>query len=141
MLLRINAPKVISETIDSEAVVINLDSGTYYSLEGTAGEIWALVEHGLDPGRIVGVLRSRHHASGNEIEAAVGDFLAELEGEELLVPADGGSFQGDAPDEPAGQGNLPFSPPRVARYTDLQHLIALDPIHEVEPSAGWPHQG
>ena len=44
MRLRVNRPTVISETIDGEAVVINLDSGHYYSLDGTAGEIWSLVE-------------------------------------------------------------------------------------------------
>ena len=37
---RINNPKVIHETIDGETVIVNLDSGNYYSLDATGADIW-----------------------------------------------------------------------------------------------------
>lgn len=41
---RINAPTVISETIDGEAIIINLDTGAYYSLRETGAAVWQLID-------------------------------------------------------------------------------------------------
>ena len=41
---RVNTPTVTHETIDGEAVIINLDSGNYYSLVEVGSFIWGLVE-------------------------------------------------------------------------------------------------
>jgi hypothetical protein len=35
------------------------------------------------------------------------------------------------------QGELPFVAPVLDKYTDMQELLLLDPIHEVDAS-GWP---
>ena len=32
----------------------------------------------------------------------------------------------------------PFVTPRLERYTDMQDIILLDPVHKVD-SQGWPH--
>jgi len=37
---RINESKAISETIDGEAIIVNLDTGFYYSANKTATIIW-----------------------------------------------------------------------------------------------------
>ena len=37
---RINSPQVVNETIQGEAIVIHLGTGTYYSLQGTGAAIW-----------------------------------------------------------------------------------------------------
>ena len=60
-------------------------------------------------------------------------FLAELEEEGLVVEADGAD--GTTPD--LGSASSDFASPHLEKYTDLQDLIMLDPIHEVEPK-GWP---
>jgi hypothetical protein len=44
--LRANYPGVVSETIEGETIVIHLKTGTYYSLEKTAVEIWQAIEVG-----------------------------------------------------------------------------------------------
>lgn len=31
---RVNSPSVIGEVLDGEAIIVNLDSGAYYSLNG-----------------------------------------------------------------------------------------------------------
>ena len=40
---RVNQPAVIAEVIDNEAIVVNLDSGAYYSLRGSACTIWEML--------------------------------------------------------------------------------------------------
>jgi photosystem II stability/assembly factor-like uncharacterized protein len=40
----INAPNAVSEVIDGELVVINLEKGRYYSSEGIGSYLWQCVE-------------------------------------------------------------------------------------------------
>ena len=48
---RVNTPNVTHETIDGEAVIINLDSGNYYSLVEVGSFIWGLLEKELPRAR------------------------------------------------------------------------------------------
>ena len=36
-----------------------------------------------------------------------------------------------------GSERLAFTPPKLERYTDMQEIILLDPVHKVD-SQGWP---
>jgi hypothetical protein len=138
MRLRVNAPQVIHETIDHEVVIINLGTGTYYSLEGTGEQIWALLDKGAAIESVAEVLLSRYDADPSELATSIETFVDELRSESLVVPDE----RPAAPDE-AGPGanrpKVPFEPPRLERFTEMQHLIALDPIHEVDEGQGWPH--
>ena len=42
---RPNAPQVIAETIAGEAMIVNLATGHYFSLQGSGADIWAEIEH------------------------------------------------------------------------------------------------
>jgi hypothetical protein len=129
-----NAPAVVSETIDGEVIVIHLERGSYFSLRGTAAEVWALVEEGCAEAQIPEALAARYPAAAHgEVAGEVAQFLADLREEGLVVDGDGAPA---AASELAPAGSA-FVPPRFEKYTDLQDLIMLDPIHEVEPE-GWP---
>ena len=44
--LRVREPDVAAKVIDGEAVIINLASGMYYSLNGSGSAVWELTEKG-----------------------------------------------------------------------------------------------
>ncbi|HDY70854.1 MAG TPA: PqqD family protein, partial [Nitrospirae bacterium] len=44
MRFRINKPHVINEIIDGEVVILNLDTGNYYSMDKAGADIWGLIE-------------------------------------------------------------------------------------------------
>jgi hypothetical protein len=115
-------------------IVINLERGSYFSLRESAAELWSLVEQGCARDAIVEALTSRYSASpSQEVASEAGRFLDELRDEELVVESNGAPAA--VPDlEPATSA---FASPRLEKYTDLEDLIMLDPIHEVEPE-GWP---
>ena len=46
--LRVNAPAVVHQTIDSETVIINLERGIYYSLDRVGVDVWAGIDAGMD---------------------------------------------------------------------------------------------
>jgi hypothetical protein len=133
---RINTPPVIHETLDGEVIVVNLDTGVYYSLTGVAAEIWAAVEAGSSTTHAAGELHARYDGSRPDVDAAVTRFVEELEREQLI------SGDGDADARPAspidGTVRPAFVEPVLRKYTDMKELLLLDPIHEVGET-GWPN--
>jgi hypothetical protein len=139
MRLRVNAPQVIHETIDHEVVIINLGTGTYYSLDGIGEEIWTLLNGGTATESLGEGLLARYDADPSHLAASIDSFVAELRAEALLVP-DERPAESIQPSASSSNGaRAPFEPPRLERFTEMQHLIALDPIHEVDEGQGWPH--
>jgi hypothetical protein len=138
MRYRANRPQVINETIDGETIMINLATGSYYSLDRVAGEVWALLEASLPVEDIVAELGRRYDGDQDDIRRGVDDLLQRLAGEELVVPCDGAEPVPTTPAAPAPAERPPFRLPRLEKFTDMQDLILLDPVHEVD-SRGWPH--
>ena len=126
-------PQVIHETIDGETIVIDLASGTYYSLQGAGPVIWNAIAAGASPDDVADRLAAAYPGEP-EAAAAVHSFVDELKAEGLLVP--NGSSPAVAPAEidtpPA------FVTPTLEKYTDMQDIILLDPVHQVG-ERGWPH--
>jgi hypothetical protein len=118
--------------------MINLATGSYYSLDRVGGEVWALLEASLPVDDIVVQLGRRYDAVENDIRRGVDDLLRRLSSEELVVPCDDSHPIGAASLEPAPASRPPFRAPRLEKFTDMQDLILLDPVHEVD-SRGWPH--
>jgi coenzyme PQQ synthesis protein D (PqqD) len=141
--LTLRAPHVIHEAIDGEVIVINLSTGAYYSLRGSAAEAWELIQRpdGIDTSQLIAVLATRYEASPEELSAAFDPFVAEL-GREGLVERSEGAGESVAPDPAAARGNghqdsLAFEAPKLEKFTDMQDLVLLDPVHEVD-DVGWP---
>jgi hypothetical protein len=134
---RIASPKIISDVIDGEAILVNLASGDYYSLDPVGRDIWELMLAGLSAEAIADELARRYSGDSGEIRGSVGQFFHRLEAESLVVPGCDGVATGTEPaahraDRPA------FSPPALVKYTDMEDLLTLDPVHEVD-DLGWPN--
>ncbi len=136
---RVNSPQVISETLDGETIIVNLATGHYFNLQGSAVDVWQAVERGEPSEAIVGLLCDRYLAQDGEIATEVERLVGELVAAELVVPEKAQPGDGGPPDEPASIGEkLPFAAPVLARFTDMQDIILLDPVHEVD-ARGWPN--
>ena len=140
---KINSPKVIHETIDGETVIVNLDSGNYYSLDRVGAEIWNLIREKVSIDGVIESIASRYDAKKEEIAKAVYHLINELQ-QELLIVVDGSEMSANdqehqLQDITESSGKLTsFEPPMLSKYTDMQDLLLLDPIHDVD-EAGWPH--
>ena len=133
---RINSPRVIYETIDGETVIIDFEVGNYYSLRASGADVWECIRQGASANGILAALQMRYEGSEKEIREAFDDFLNHLEQEELIVQAD------DAGTDiklPKPEMKIPFQKPLLEKFTDMQELLLLDPIHEVDET-GWPRQ-
>lgn len=124
---RIISENIAHQRIDGEVIVIHFDTGNYYSLNGSAAELWQLLEQP----RSVGSLSRCFVGTDVESERALKSFLDELAGEGLLECIDGSSVR-SRPNAP-----IPFTPPVLEKYSDMQHLLLADPLHDVKEE-GWP---
>jgi hypothetical protein len=120
-----SGPEVIFENFGDEMVIANLESGFFYSLDGSGADIWNALVAG-HTGRQYAVASSADVAGAAEIAR----FIAELRKEGLLAET-------ARPAEPDPISVAPFESPSMQRFDDLQGLLLVDPIHEASP-AGWP---
>lgn len=134
---RINRPKVILESFEDEVVLVNLDTGTYYSIDAVGAAVWGWVERGATVAETVAGITAAYTGEREEIELAVTRFVDELIQNNLIVPAETTSLTEAKPGSPAATPQ-PFTAPTLNQYSDMQELLLLDPIHEVDES-GWPN--
>ena len=120
-----SGPEVIFENFGDEMVIANLESGFFYSLDGSGADIWNSLLAGHTG-------RQYAAASNADVDgaAAIARFIAELRSEGLLADA-------ARPAAPDPISVAAFAPPSMQRFDDLQGLLLVDPIHEASP-AGWP---
>ena len=120
---RINSPKVIHQVFETEVVVVNLESGDYYSIRGSGIAIWRALDQGIEDDQIVAAFGSA---------AETKSFLDQLQREELIVvdPARAAGPNSAVSETAAG-------PPTIEKFTDMRDLLLLDPIHELG-EGGWP---
>ena len=132
---RPNSPSVLHETLDHEAILVNLEVGTYYSLNAVGTSIWGAVDRGASVGEIIESIAQQSGGEPRAVATDIREFIDQLVAEQLLVDRDGDAVAAavgvDWPD------GLRFEPPVLNVYTDMQELLLLDPVHDVGV-AGWP---
>ena len=139
---QVNSPTVVHEVFEQEVVIMHLDSDNYYTLNESGAHIWRLLEQGAPSRAISMTLAAEYSADQATMADAVNQFIAKLQQEQLIVPT---------PQQPDHTRDWPlsvnhataaqavaFAEPLLKKYTDMQDLLLLDPIHDVEDT-GWPH--
>jgi hypothetical protein len=139
-------PKIVSETIDGEVIMLNLDRGRYYSLTLAGTVAWDAIGRAASGEEIVDELLARYDGARSEVEQAVHQLLDELCREELILSLPTGAAETAAPSSSNGSpvngahgSRQAFQVPVLQVYTDMEDLLLLDPIHEVDES-GWPNR-
>lgn len=99
----------VGDTVDGDTIVVNIDTGVFYSLTTPAGELWD--------------------------RAAEAGFTVSTEPEETLVAL---LVEGILQAEPAAQfPEQVESTVAFERYEEMADILRADPIHEVGED-GWP---
>ncbi|MDX2163394.1 MAG: PqqD family protein [bacterium] len=126
---------IVSEQYGDETVVLDMNRGYYYSFRGSAATVWAGIIEKENFRAILERVQAAFHGDAAAIQDQVGLFLEDLRKEALIVFGSTDDSPGFTP--PAAASKQPFDTPRFERFTDLQGMLLLDPIHDVAPQ-GWP---
>jgi len=121
-----NSNEVAGEVIDGEAIIINLASGVYYSMDRVGGLMWALIEARQSLGEIATAIVAHYDVSLERAEADIRRVASELIEHGLVVVSDG-KTAGRADREPVPERKLDYQTPELHVYRDMGDLLALDP--------------
>ena len=75
---------LLSTELDQETVLMSIDAGAYYGLEGPARSIWEILETPLTFSALVDRLVEEYQVSPETCAADLERFLSEMEREGLL---------------------------------------------------------
>ena len=79
-------PDVLFREIDTECVLLDLGSGTYFGLNEVGTRIWNLLREGLTEDDIVRAIAAEFESDAVTIRADVRRLLSDLESRKLIVP-------------------------------------------------------
>jgi len=125
--------------IDDEVIIVNLEKGHYYSLLGTGTDIWSGILAGESIEQIAAELARFYAVDYQEVLETVQTFTLSLTNDNILKPATSEEIESSASWNLKQKKNTNnnFVPPNFERYTDLEELLLLDPVHDVD-EFGWP---
>ena len=134
---------VIYELFDNEVIMINLKNGSYYSIKDTAAEIWKKIEKSHTIDNIIESFISKYDADPKKIVESIRSYFDELVNDDLIETIALQEKTNISQEMRTSKTNeilekRSFEPPLLERYTDMQDLLLLDPIHDVSDE-GWPN--
>jgi hypothetical protein len=130
----INTPQIVHEFMDEEVIAIDFDTGSYFSLTDLASYVWRAIDRGQQLEAINDSLVESLDLNSSQ-QQEIADFYQQLIDNNLL--------RDDAtPPQIDTSAAIPkpqtYNRPTLQKYTDMEKLLLLDPIHEVDEVAGWP---
>lgn len=128
ILVMVDSARCTSETLGDETLVIDTVSGTLYVLRGLGATVWVALTK--SPARRSVLVEQANERFGSEVGDALETMLFGLA--PLFVAAPEGTLVMDWPQS--------AEPPTLERFDDIADILTLDPIHDVQPDAGWPFE-
>jgi len=140
MYYKLNQPDVIQETVDGETLIVHTRSGAYYNLEGCGTLIWKALLSGLSVAQVENLFDSNSEDERSAIRSGVDTLVSAFLAEKLILPSSE-SVHPSAEILGSAESIKPiFVNPDLRKFTDMEELLLVDPIHEVNPESGWPLQ-
>jgi hypothetical protein len=130
-------PSTVHEQFGEETVILNLETGSYYSAQEAGSLIWNLVAEGHSETSILGRVNAEYSGNGDEISAATIKFLDQLAEESLVDQKPAGKDHVNEVNNTRPVSDKTFAAPSLQKFTDMEEMLLLDPIHEVD-EFGWP---
>ena len=132
--LRLPVDRVSAERVDGDVIAVNLAAGTYFSMSGTAADVWTAASSGTKAEQWLSAL---DHAYGRTCpREEIGLFIADCLRGDLLIEADDGTITDVT--LPQDWDRSSWTAPRLEIFEDLRDLLLVDPVHEAS-DFGWPH--
>ena len=118
--IRPNGERIASKVMEGEAILINLTTGIYYSLDDVASELWEAISEGSSEPALSTWIASNYNVDIDQSKKDITAFFDELLAEEIVVETAEG-----AATPAAGSAN--YAAPKFERFDDMAEMFALDP--------------
>lgn len=118
--------EVAAKVIDGEAILINLATGVYYSMDKVGALIWQMIADNHTLEQTVSAVLQRYDVSVDRASDDVRRVAGELLEEKLVRLVEQKAVVEALPPDSA-TGKEPYEPPALNIYRDMGDLLALDP--------------
>jgi hypothetical protein len=129
-------PTTTHDDFTHEVVVINIENGSYFSLKGTAVDLWRGIAAGKPMSSLLEELAHTYAMNAPALGAVRSFFNTCVE--DGLITMDDDADWALREREPSSNGGSTFPDPVIKKFTNMQDILLLDPIHDVDKS-GWPN--
>ena len=123
------------DTFDGETIVMDLVGGHLYLLEGGASTLFEFLGQGASVVTLEQDVENNYGVANRQLFS---DFVQSLVEKEILVIVS--EFSSDEVLTPQLSWPEKLGEIIVSEYDDMSSIITMDPIHDVDPTKGWPFQ-
>ena len=88
----------VSSEVDGQQVILSLQTGTYYGLDGVGARVWSLLKEPCAISQICDVIASEYEVERKRCEQDMLALLAQLAENELIEVRDAATAGAPAPD-------------------------------------------
>jgi hypothetical protein len=135
---QIDRSRIIFEQFEDETVLVNTETGYYYSLSNTGSEVLRLLEDGCSAADLPIILFGNTE-DAHARHVVVEKFVERLADESIITPRVSESASEISKPGPAlYDARIDYEPPVLERFDDVRDLLLIDPIHQVDQEFGWP---
>ena len=127
-------PAVVCTELEDGAVLLNMETRLYYSLNEVGREVWRWLGTIADD-EIASVLSQRYEVSREDAQDAVTNYLVKLKEEQLAARAKDGTPVDPTPSRAASDEKHPFTLPELARHDEPLHEVSMSPFDPQLPLA------
>ena len=126
---------IINDVFGEEVVLVNLETGVYFSLRTSATQIWIRLQQNYSVDEIVADLELLYEVNHDELVSQIHAFIQQLIDRQLIRLSESTEKQSIIMSQ--DQQKTSFASPVLEIFSDMQEILLLDPVHDVD-KAGWP---
>lgn len=133
MKYEVNDSKIYCDITDGIAVIIEVDTGTYYGLNPLTTNIFENLINGVDANELLNKL-TLIKGFNEEVKNKFDNFVKELIDKDFLVESKKEAAKPNINIEEFTNDQDDFL---LAEFKDAAELLLADPIHQVKEEEGW----
>jgi hypothetical protein len=134
-----NTSRITYEIIEGEVIIVDFETGVYYSINALGTVIFNWIVQGVKLGTMLAAIEKHYSDANTDLVQTFNSFMTALLQNGIIERSET-TINSVSELEPTLEGlpdTVTFVPPKLDKYTDMQELLLLDPIHEVDEK-GWP---
>lgn len=125
---------VMHERLDGEVIALDMSTGKYFSMSGSAADVWYLLPFKDD---LSDLQLSLMVAFPGEVDfEGLTEFVSELKELGLVLASQLNDEKENLPGIPNDYARGSWLKPKIFSYDDLSDLILIDPVHDTSDQ-GW----
>jgi len=126
---------IINDIFGEEVVLVNLQSGIYYSLRFSSAQIWKRIVSQYSIEEIIFDLMLIYNVDENILHTEIEKFVSILIENKIIKEV--AITEKIIIDNSLILEKIEFEAPIIEIFSDMQEILLLDPVHDVD-KAGWP---